>query len=726
MTLRSIVSYFDRWTYVGVSEEMDPAESIRLRTTNLIAIILCFLSLFNAAWAYVLGSSVGAMLIVFLGATYSLTLVWTHLKCHMGAKIWIVLVANISIEIGKVFFGSDAGIHYLYFPFVAIPFLLFSNSQWVAIALSLLLPVATMTLTIFHTGYLPVNWHGDSGIPPAQMYTFHSLIIFNSLLMTMGFLGYSSVILRRYEARLARSMEQVTTAYGLVVHDAVHCVTTISQTLEKLGLVIQGTNHGSELLKTLSLTVIRLEALFATLSDYLMIDGSRSTFLAGGSLRLEDVFAEVLGQRVEQRTFDLENANRALIIQREELRLSRINAESANLAKSDFLASMSHELRTPLGIMIGYAELLQNNQVDTVKSAVSAQKILANGKHLLGLLNEILDLSKVESGRLEVESVKLESLTFLHDIEGLFQQTALTKNIAFQVQMVGKLPQYFQSDEVRLRQILINIVGNALKFTNQGSVLAQISYRATADGRGDLIFSVSDTGCGIASENHTRIFEPFTQAEQYISRNYGGTGLGLGLARKISRKLGGDVVLKSSQLGLGSVFEVFVDAGELDSDVVWVGAEEFAASVLSPSEVLAKNISRPLGHQLQGLQILVVEDHPDNQNLIRIILESEGAVVSIAGNGEEGVQKALADKFDVILMDLQMPVMDGYQAVASLRSLGYEGPIIEVSAHAMRAERDRCLQIGCQGFVSKPIDRARLVQSIRGVLPNLFPPGNPT
>ena len=292
------------------------------------------------------------------------------------------------------------------------------------------------------------------------------------------------------------------------------------------------------------------------------------------------------------------------------------------------------------------------------------------------------------------------------------------KGVDFSVRFDTPIPVKITSDETRLRQVLINVVGNAIKFTNRGSVVVAVSM--TEPGHiGKLKFAVSDSGCGIAEGSRKAIFEPFTQGELDTSQRYGGTGLGLGLARKLAQKLGGDVVLAESTLNHGSVFEVTVDVGNL-KDATWITA--INQDQTESDSQLIKLPDRPVdppgtsGQRLAGAHLLVVEDFIENQNLIRMILEREGATVEIADNGKIGVERALAQVFDVVIMDGRMPIMDGVEAVRLLRYLGYEKPIFAVSAHVLGPEIDKFMAAGCQDYVSKPINRPELIQKIEAQL----------
>lgn len=377
---------------------------------------------------------------------------------------------------------------------------------------------------------------------------------------------------------------------------------------------------------------------------------------------------------------------------------AKLDADSANEAKSRFLANMSHEIRTPLGAVLGFAELLLDADQNEQQRLDCVNAIRRNGRLLLDLINDILDLSKVEAGRLDVETKPLSLLDLVIDLRTLFKPQAQKRNLCYEIEISPDLPRWISTDPTRLRQILINLIGNAMKFTEHGTVKVQLLREAD-----QLVCHVSDSGVGISEAAAKRLFTPFTQADPSVNRQFGGTGLGLVLARNLARALGGDVRLLKSIPGLGSVFECRIRLQRV--------SEIPASSPRHPQTNLIAD--RRL---LEHLEVLVADDCEDNRLLLSRILKKFSASVTLVQNGKEAVQAAMAGHFDVVLMDIQMPTMDGYEATRALRESGYRKPIIALTAHALKEERELILKAGCDQHVTKPVDRDILLKAILEVV----------
>lgn len=385
-----------------------------------------------------------------------------------------------------------------------------------------------------------------------------------------------------------------------------------------------------------------------------------------------------------------------------ELEKSKVAAESANATKSAFLANMSHEIRTPLGAILGFSELLASNEMSPSERVNSAEVIKRNGRLLSNIINDILDLSKVEAGKLQVEKMDVPFSDVMKEIGSVLSLEAAEKGIELKVTSEGAIPEQIKTDPLRLRQIIFNIVGNAIKFTSHGSVVVNVTLLPSGKNT-KLAFIVKDTGEGIKPEQALNLFTPFTQADVSTTRRFGGTGLGLVLSKKLANALGGDVVLTESTPGQGSTFTITIDPG-LNQKILFASSAAKKETIEFPLQ--------PGRTDLNSLKVLVVDDSMDNLALIRKVLVLAGARVDIASNGKEGIEKALHGNFDLILMDLQMPEMDGYEANRRLREAGYKKPIIALTAHAMKEEKLRTLRNGFDDHLTKPIDQGALIKTL--------------
>jgi PAS domain S-box-containing protein len=383
-----------------------------------------------------------------------------------------------------------------------------------------------------------------------------------------------------------------------------------------------------------------------------------------------------------------------------ELMRAKQEAEEVSQMKSAFLATVSHEIRTPLSAIIGFSRLLVEESWPKEKMKEFAQISLRNGYALSRIIDDILDLSKVEAGKLEIAQSEISLQELLSEVVESLSVKAMEKGIGVSYRIEDTVPETFLSDAVRLRQILINIIGNAIKFTVEGDVQVTAQSEATEAGK-TLSVYVKDTGCGISEQNASNLFQPFQQADTSTSRKYGGTGLGLALSRKLSQLLGGNVTLVRSAPSEGSTFKI-----ELP-----LKAKASAAKLMS-KRVEGATRSLPVKPRLRGMRILVAEDAVDTQLLIRQILQKQGAEIDFADNGQQAVERAGSKEYDIILMDIQMPVCDGYQATRTLRSRAYSKPIIGLSAHAMREEHDKIIASGCNEHLAKPFDPKALVDLI--------------
>ncbi len=439
-------------------------------------------------------------------------------------------------------------------------------------------------------------------------------------------------------------------------------------------------------------------------------------------VRREDEIGEVcsavneMAQHLEEFAVDLRQTNADLMGLNSELSLAKDRAEAASRAKTAFLANISHEIRTPMTAILGYTDLLLDPERPHEDRGEWMRTIRRNGDHLLSLINDILDLSKIEAGKLEIEWRPCAPAEIVRDVLSLVSRSALEKGLELRVEYAGPVPASIRTDPTRLRQILVNLVANAIKFTGEGSVRVAVAHEPVSGASPSrLRFDVVDTGIGIPRHKLQTIFEPFSQGDVSTTRKYGGSGLGLTISRKLARILGGDLIARSRP-GRGSTFRVTVETGDLAGIEMIEGMPQTKLLALESSGLRA--LAAPdESHGGEGVlrgRVLVAEDGPDNQRLIRTFLRRAGLEVDLVANGALAVERALGAQedgrsYDVILMDMQMPVMDGYEATERLREEGYERPIIALTAHAMDSDRQKCIEAGCNDYATKPIQRSRLL-----------------
>ena len=432
---------------------------------------------------------------------------------------------------------------------------------------------------------------------------------------------------------------------------------------------------------------------------------------------------------------DRKRVEEGILQAKAELEATNAQLKAADATKSQFLANMSHEIRTPMTAILGYAELVAET-IDCCERCpahsgcssrsenhTSMATIRRNGEHLLGLINDILELSRVETGKMTVDRIPCSLVTLVEETAALMQAQAAAKGLAFNTEYLGPIPEAIHSDPGRLRQILINLVGNAIKFTETGGV--RVIVRLVTDAPAPMIqFDVVDTGIGMSPDQAGQLFRPFTQADGSMTRRFGGTGLGLTISRSLARLLGGDVSIIETQPNLGTRFRLMVATGPLEG----VRMLEHSLSLATTSQQEQSHAPPRSLDTLRGVRVLFAEDGPDNLRLISQMLKRASIQVVTVDNGQAAVMAALNARaagtpFDVVLMDMQMPVLDGYEATRTLRERGYTEAIIALTAHAMTNDRDKCLQAGCDDYASKPITQAALLEMIRRHLTSSVCPG---
>jgi PAS domain S-box-containing protein len=382
-----------------------------------------------------------------------------------------------------------------------------------------------------------------------------------------------------------------------------------------------------------------------------------------------------------------------------EVKSSKNLAESANNAKSAFLANMSHEIRTPLGSIMGFLNLMRNPNLDMVDLNKYISIAERNSEQLLRIIDDILDLSKVEAGKLMIEKIDFNLTELLADISSLMEFRAQENGIRFNMQTMTELPEVINCDPTRIKQILMNAIGNAIKFTLKGTVSLQVSYMNSR-----LRFAIIDSGVGISEQQASQLFQAFTQADVSTTRKYGGTGLGLILTKRLCEEMYGEFYLQQSQVGVGSTFIATVKV-DISSETKFF--KEAKSHFYKPAKFFADKMA------LHDLKILVIDDLEDNLTLIKVLLTDVGAQVTTISNPYEGINQAMTNPFDIILMDIQMPLMNGYEVTKSIRQQGKTLPIIALTAHAMKEERMRALNFGFSGFLPKPMNTNDLIQTIK-------------
>ena len=397
--------------------------------------------------------------------------------------------------------------------------------------------------------------------------------------------------------------------------------------------------------------------------------------------------------RLNRKQQELERKSEGLRVTNVQLAEARVSADAANIAKSDFLANMSHEIRTPMNAIIGMTHLaLQTELNDKQKSYIG--KAHHSAENLLGILNDILDFSKIEANKLELEAVDFQLEAVIDNMITLTKLMAEEKGIQLSVCIDPDVPKYLNGDPLRLSQVLINLCDNAVKFSNQGDTISfKVTLQEETELDARLQFNVQDTGIGITPEQQERLFQPFSQADNSTTREYGGTGLGLVISQKVVQMMDGEIWVESEQ-----------DVGSTFTFTVHLKKQQGSLSQTGSSDAQSKNTYNEATARLHGAKILLVDDNDINQEYIRELFEMTGITVETAFNGQEALDLLANQDFDGVLMDCQMPIMDGYEATRQIRKQEKfkDMPVIAMTANATKGDREKVLAVGMNDYIPKP------------------------
>jgi signal transduction histidine kinase/CheY-like chemotaxis protein len=376
-------------------------------------------------------------------------------------------------------------------------------------------------------------------------------------------------------------------------------------------------------------------------------------------------------------------------------------AQDASKAKSLFLANMSHEIRTPLTAIIGYGETLLRSDQSIEDRIEAVNTVISSGEHLLNLINDILDVSKIEAEKLVLENAEISPFKIASEVDRIISGQAKRKGVEFSITYDFPLPAVVYSDAIRVKQILLNLCSNAIKFTDNGYIRVSLRYEKSMD---RLYFIIQDSGIGMSDETANVVFDSFTQADSTTTRKYGGTGLGLTLSKQLARLLGGDIDV-NSKLGTGSTFALHIPTNIKSKDNLIYDEKDIPIYCADAETQLQFD-------KLSG-KVLIAEDNINNQKLIKRHLEKMGLTVFAVDNGKRAIDQALSENYDMIFMDIQMPVMGGLEAVKQLREKGFEKPVVALTANALQEDKERCLSVGCNEYATKPIHYEQLYQITR-------------
>lgn len=658
--------------------------------------------------------------VIPIAFSYLLVIFLNHSNYNSLSRALLMLIPNISVAIYSMILGKDAGLHQFYFANMAIPCVVFGGRHKLPFIASCLLPLSLYAYQILF-GFSSEPWLYLDAATSQIIFLSVSIATFATIFATMYYLYQANASV---EEKLLKTIEVLESEIGTRKHseselsekeaqlrsivDSAEDAIFLSDNKHKYIMV----NNGAEKFGFAPELVIGKDAIELTGpeqgKEYIAFQ--EEVMATQTPMQVEKIFTKPDGEKIwhslilspviEKGKGVVGVAGIARNIENEkkiesDLIEAKEKAEAANVAKSSFLAMMSHEIKTPVNIIIGYTDLLTNDLEDNLRQEV-LRNISRNGHHLLQLLNGILDLNTIESGKIETRPLPIFLRTEIDGVIGQLSTLASKKSLSLTIDYSRSLPEMIEIDPLRLRQILVNLITNAIKFTQNGEIKVKVKKEfSDLTDKSLLVIEVQDTGIGIDPNNWPKLFQPFSQIKDHIIQDSGGTGLGLFLSKKIAKLIGGDLQLKDSIIDQGSCFQFS-----------WEIAKSCKGKLIAETRPISAS------PRLIDIKALLVEDNPDIQLLFTTFLKSEGCQVSTANNGIEALEKASKETLHIILMDIQIPMIDGYSVAKKIISLGIKTPIIALTAHCLKGERDKCIAAGCIDIFSKPISKNQLVEAV--------------